>query len=118
MLPISFLRQVIRFYGDSVQALLPSYLEYSIDRFTGEQQNMRESLSRALDPSGYSTASFNALQDLTRKNLAAFNKALGMFSPFPANAPAPAAKAGDEIGELRDQLSEMKRRIDEISEKK
>ncbi len=61
LLPIAFLRQVIRFYGDSVQALLPSYLEYSIERFSGEQQKMRESLSRALDPSGYSTASFNAL---------------------------------------------------------
>src|SRR3984885_10118029 len=42
LLPIAFLRQVIRFYGDSVQALLPSYLEYSIERFTGEQHKMRE----------------------------------------------------------------------------
>lgn len=121
LLPIAFLRQVIRFYGDSVQALVPSYLEYSIERFTGEQQKMRESMSRALDPSGYSAASFNALQDLTRKNLAAFNKALGMFAPFPGGAqpPAPAEKASSsEIGELRDQLSEMKRRLDEMSEKK
>jgi polyhydroxyalkanoate synthesis repressor PhaR len=120
LLPIAFLRQVIRFYGDSVQALLPSYLEYSIERFSGEQAKMRESLSRALDPSGYSTASFNALQDLTRKNLAAFNQALGMFSPFPANASSTPAKGApaDELSELRDQLSEMKRRIDEISEKK
>ena len=47
LLPITFLRQVIRFYGDSVQSLLPSYLEYSIDRFTGEQQKMREAAARA-----------------------------------------------------------------------
>jgi polyhydroxyalkanoate synthesis repressor PhaR len=121
VLPIAFLRQVIRFYGDSVQSLLPSYLEFSIDRFTGEQAKMRESMSRALDPSGYSTASFNALQDLTRKNLAAFTKALGMFSPFPGGVAPPTAPTKDpssEIGELRDQLSEMKRRLDEISEKK
>ena len=119
LLPIAFLRQVIRFYGDSVQALLPSYLEYSIERFTGEQQKMRESMS-ALDPSGYSAAPFTALQELTRKNLAAFNKALGMFSPFPGNAAAaPAKEAQDaEIGELREQLSEMKRRLDEISDTK
>jgi polyhydroxyalkanoate synthesis repressor PhaR len=117
LLPISFLRQVIRFYGDSMQALVPSYLEYSIERFSGEQQKMRDSMSRALDPSG----SFTTLQELTRKNLAAFNKALGMFSPFPGDAQPPAAPAKDaaaEIGELRDQLSEMKRRLDEISEKK
>ena len=118
VLPIAFLRQVIRFYGDSVQHLLPSYLEYSIDRFTGEQQKMRDSLSR-FDPSGYSAASFGALQEMTRQNLAAFNKALGMFSPFPANAPSPVAKDGaSEIGELRDQLSEMKRRLDEIAQPK
>ena len=122
VLPIAFLRQVIRFYGDSVQALLPSYLEYSIERFSGEHHKMRESMSRTLDPSGYSTASFNALQDLTRQNLAAFTKALGMFSPFPAGTQPPAAPAAlkdssSEIGELRDQLSEMKRRLDEIVEK-
>ena len=120
VLPISFLRQVIRFYGDSVQALLPSYLEYSIDRFTGEQHKMRESMSRTIDPNAYSAASFAALQELTRKNLAAFNKALGMFTPFPdgPTPPAPAKEGHSEIGELRDQLSEMKRRLDEMAEKK
>ena len=122
MLPIAFLRQVIRFYGDSMQALVPSYLEYSIERFSGEQHKMRENMSRAIDPSAYPAASFNALQDLTRRNLAAFNKALTMFSPFPnggaAPAPAPAKEASTEIGELRDQLSEMRRRLDEMSEKK
>ena len=45
LLPIAFLRQVIRFYGDSVQALLPSYLEYSIDRFTGEHAKMRDNVT-------------------------------------------------------------------------
>ena len=120
LLPIAFLRQVIRFYGDSVQSLLPSYLEYSIERFTGEQHKMRESMSRALDPAGYSSASFSALQELTRKNLAAFTKALGMFSPFPNNSgqaiEAP-KDSSSEISELREQLSDMKRRLDEISPK-
>ena len=117
LLPIAFLRQVIRFYGDSVQSLLPSYLEYSIERFSGEQHKMRDTMSRALDPS----ASFAALQEMTRQNLVAFNKALGMFSPFVAGqnpAAAPAKEGATEIGELRDQLSEMKRRLDEIAEKK
>jgi polyhydroxyalkanoate synthesis repressor PhaR len=119
LLPIAFLRQVIRFYGDSVQALLPSYLEYSIDRFTGEQAKMRESLSRTLDPSAFPAGSFGALQEMTRQNYAAFNKALGMFAPFAAGAapPAPKETAGDH-DELRDQLAEMKRRLDDMSEKK
>ena len=117
LLPIAFLRQVIRFYGDSVQALLPSFLEYSIERFSGEQHKMRESMGKAIDPAAYSTQSFNALQDLTRRNLAAFNNALGMFSPFTAPPAAPPKEGSAELSELRDQLTEMKKRLDQISDK-
>jgi len=119
LLPIAFLRQVIRFYGDSVQALLPSYLEYSIDRFTGEQAKMRETMSRSIDPAAFPTAPFGALQEMTRQNFAAFNKALGMFAPFTAGAPptAPKEPVGD-LDDLRDQLAQMKRRLDDMSEKK
>ncbi|MCC2109096.1 MAG: polyhydroxyalkanoate synthesis repressor PhaR, partial [Hyphomicrobiales bacterium] len=42
MLPVSFLRQLIRFYGDSMQALVPSYLEFTLDRLTSEQQKFRD----------------------------------------------------------------------------
>lgn len=120
LLPVSFLRQVIRFYGDSVQALLPSYLEYSIDRFTGEHAKMRDTMSRPLDAAGFPSGSFGALQEMTRQNYAAFSKALGMFTPFtPGAAPptAPREPAGD-LNDLRDQLAQMKRRLDDMSEKK
>src|ERR1700744_5282657 len=82
LLPTTFLRQLIRFYGDSMQALVPSYLEFSIDRFSGEQQAMREAASRMFGPDAFSAGSFAALQELTKKNFAAFNQALAMFSPF------------------------------------
>ncbi len=119
LLPIAFLRQVIRFYGESVQALLPSYLEYSIDRFSGEQQKMRDSMSSALDPGRYPAGSFGALQEMTRQNLAAFNKALGMFAPFTPGAPPTAPKEpSNDLTDLRDQLAQMKRRLDDMSEKK
>jgi len=124
LLPITFLRQVIRFYGDSVQSLLPSYLEYSIDRFTGEQQKMREAAARALGAGAFATAPFGALEEMTRKNLAAFTQALGLFAPFTPNGAAtpatPAVKepsANADIADLRDQLTEMKRRLDQISDK-
>ena len=79
LLPTTFLRQLIRFYGDSMQAILPSYLEFSIDRFSGEQQSMREAASRMFGPEAFSTGSFAAMQELTKKNFAAFNQALAMF---------------------------------------
>jgi polyhydroxyalkanoate synthesis repressor PhaR len=124
LLPITFLRQIIRFYGDSVQALLPSYLEFSIDRFTGEQQKMREAATRAFGNGPFAATSFGTLEELTRKNLAAFTQALGLFSPFtgPTASGAtgalakPAAKdaaASADIDELRAQLTEMKRRLDD-----
>jgi polyhydroxyalkanoate synthesis repressor PhaR len=118
LLPITFLRQLIRYYGDSVQALLPSYLEFSIDRFTGEHQAMREAASRVFGSPPFSQASFTALEELTRKNLAAFNQALGMFSPFvaPKEAPKALTPAAD-IDDLRSQLSEMQKRLDTLANK-
>ena len=122
LLPITFLRQIIRFYGDSVQALLPSYLEFSIDRFTGEQQKMREAATRAFGNGPFAASSFGALEELTRKNLAAFTQALTVFSPFVAGAATPAAPkepppASADLDDLRAQLTEMKRRLDDMAEK-
>ena len=130
LLPITFLRQIIRFYGDSVQAFLPSYLEYSIDQFSGETQAIREAAARAFGQAPFSPASFGALQEMTRKNLAAFNQALGLFSPFAGAKPAPppngaaaepakadAAAAKPDIDELRAQLTEMRRRLDSLTDK-
>jgi polyhydroxyalkanoate synthesis repressor PhaR len=121
LLPTTFLRQLIRFYGDSMQALLPSYLEFSIDRFSGEKQAMREAASRMFGPEAFSP-NFAALQELTRKNFAAFNQALAMFSPFagtsPVSEPTPTkANAADDIDELRNQLSDMQKRLDSLSKK-
>src|SRR5579864_4615802 len=48
LLPIQFLRQLIRFYGDSLQAFIPSYLEISMDSFTKNQQEMREKFAQAV----------------------------------------------------------------------
>jgi polyhydroxyalkanoate synthesis repressor PhaR len=120
LLPITFLRQLIRFYGDSVQALLPSYLEFSIDRFTGEQQKFREEARRA-----FGGSPFAALEELTRKNLAAFSQALGMFTPFvgPLQTSVDSASANPppvnkDLDELKTQLSEMQRRLDSLADKR
>jgi polyhydroxyalkanoate synthesis repressor PhaR len=125
LLPTTFLRQLIRFYGDSVQALLPSYLEFSIDRFTGEQQKFREEASRAFGAVPFGGPSFGALEELTRKNLAAFTKTLGMFTPFvgplptPVDSAAPKAPAEKaDLDELKTQLTEMQRRLDSLTDKR
>ena len=122
LLPTTFLRQLIRFYGDSMQALLPTYLEFSIDRFTGEKQAMREAANRLFGPEAFSQGSFAALQELTQKNLNAFNQALGVFSPF-ASAVAVVepghqkTNPPEEIAELRSQINDMQRKLESLAKK-
>jgi polyhydroxyalkanoate synthesis repressor PhaR len=127
LLPATFLRQLIRFYGDSVQALLPRYLEFSIDQFSGEQQKFREEMRRAFGATPFGNTSFEALEEMTRKNLAAFSQALTMFTPFVSAglpqtnaAPAPEkanANANADFEELKKQLSDVQKRLDSLTSK-
>src|SRR5579871_4123633 len=64
LLPIQFLRQLIGFYGDQMQAFLPSYLELSLDSFIRQQDRLRTQLG-ALSPGG--TIAF---EEQIRQNLA------------------------------------------------
>src|ERR1700757_2963783 len=77
LLPITFLRQLIRFYGDSMQMLVPRYLEVSIDSLTKEQGKFRDQMAQAFGGSG-----FGALEDQVRRNMEMFEHAFTMFAPF------------------------------------
>src|SRR5579862_1188549 len=85
LLPIQFLRQLIRFYGDSMQALLPSYLELSLDSFTQQQERMRKQFADTLGGVGIvgpGKASLGYFEDQVRQNMMLFDRAMKMFSPF------------------------------------
>jgi len=129
LLPISFLRQLIRFYGDSMQMLVPSYLEFSIDKLTRDQQKFRDQFNMALGaaPFGEPTrAAFAAMEEQARKNMLVFRQALSMFNPFgltPEAGQAVAAgeeaetvaKAQTEVDELKRQLDELNKKVDKLS---
>ena len=128
LLPIRFLRQLIRFYGDSMQRLVPSYLEFSLDSLTRQQEQYRRRFAHA-----FGTAAFEAMQEQVRKNFATFEKALGLFTPFGTgmdadeaknehlslpggNSEAPAlVSSDDEIANLKAELSAMQERLDQLS---
>ena len=129
LLPIGFLRQLIRFYGDSMQKLVPSYLEFSLDSLTRQQEQYRRRFAHT-----FGTAAFEAMQEQVRKNFATFERALGLFSPFSATdsgdgakSPADAgteegtAKAAnskpseDEIATLKAELTAMQQRLEQLS---
>ena len=86
LLPVQFLRQLIGFYGNSMQAFLPSYLELSLSSFTQQQDRMRTQFTSLGHTPGASV-----FDDQVRQNLALFDRAMKMFSPFafakPEDAP-------------------------------
>src|SRR5690349_24623981 len=88
LLPIQFLRQLIGFYGNSMQAFLPSYLELSLSTFTQQQEQMRSQLAAL----GQTTA-IGGYEEQIRHNLALFDRAMKMFSPFSFAKPSEAGEA-------------------------
>src|SRR5215210_2478045 len=74
----TMVRQLIRFYGDSLQARVPSYLEFSMNNHSQEQQKLREQMAQAFGPSAFQT-----MEEQVRKNMGFFTEAMRMFSPFP-----------------------------------
>ena len=132
LLPIQFLRQLIRFYGDSLQAFVPSYLEMSMESFIKQQEEMRQKFAEAFgNRMGLQDFGMKDFETLTRQNMAMFERAMRMFSPFgpPPSQAEPRDKAAaaannqtpprdEEIRELKDQLAAMRQQIDELAQKK
>lgn len=132
LLPIAFLRQLIRFYGDSMQMLVPSYLEFSIDKLTRDQQKFREHFTQSLGGAAPFTEptrqAFAAMEEQARKNMVVFRQALAMFNPFgvpglPTEGASAKETEGDatqkqtDVDDLKRQLEALNKRIDEISPK-
>jgi polyhydroxyalkanoate synthesis repressor PhaR len=126
MLPIQFLRQLIGFYGDSLQAFVPSYLEMSMQNFTKNQDDMRQKFAEAFgNRMGFKDFGMKEFEALTRQNLNMFDRAMRMFSPFGAPAAPPQKEAppaqparDDEIRELKEQLAAMRQQISDLAQKK
>src|SRR5215467_10360477 len=123
LLPINFLRQLIRFYGDSMQMLVPRYLEVSLETLTREQEKFRQQMAQA-----FGGTPFGALEEQARRNMEMFERAFAMFAPFgrragqgnsEAEKPAQSGSAGgsDEIDDLKRQMEEMQKRLDRLSQK-
>jgi polyhydroxyalkanoate synthesis repressor PhaR len=120
LLPIQFLRQLIGFYGDNMQAFLPSYLELSLASFAKQQERLRAQFGAAAVPGA------GAYEETIRQNLALFDRAMKMFSPFAfpraedaaAAAPKPAEPAAeDSLAELRKQMEAMQAQIEKLASK-
>jgi polyhydroxyalkanoate synthesis repressor PhaR len=130
MLPIPFLRQLIAYYGDQMQMIVPSFLEQSMLAFSKEQERFREQMKGTLGKSPIDmmkiTTPIKALEEQTRRNMEMFQNAMRLFTPFPpagagpSTAPAePARKEpvekSDDLQELKEQIAAMQRKLDTMS---
>jgi polyhydroxyalkanoate synthesis repressor PhaR len=123
LLPIRFLRQLIRMYGDSMQAFVPGYLDLSMESFTKNQETMRSRIAEAFGGGS------QALENLTKQNLAMFERAMQMFTPFaprtaraedgePRAGGAAEAKPSEEISELKSEIEAMRKQLAELSQQR
>jgi polyhydroxyalkanoate synthesis repressor PhaR len=125
LLPTTFLRQLIRFYGDSMQMVVPKYLEQSIATLTQEQEKFRKQIANSL-----SGTPFAPLEEQVRRNMELFQQTFSMFKPFapnagrPATSPEPEADASaaaptgsSNIDDLRQQMKDMQERLERMSKK-
>jgi polyhydroxyalkanoate synthesis repressor PhaR len=120
LLPINFLRQLIRFYGDSMQMLVPRYLEVSLDSLTREQSKFREQISQAFGMGG-----FGAMEEQVRRNMEMFERTFAMFAPFARKSGEGATEAdktsgggsSEDIDGLKRQMEDIQKRLDRLSDK-
>lgn len=121
LLPVAFLRQLIGFYGDNLQAFVPSYLEMSLDHFSKQQERMREQFGTA----PFAPVGAGFFEEQVRQNMAMFDRAMKMFTPFapgtaahapaqPESAPAPAES---ELSDVKRRLEQMQAQIEKLAAK-
>ena len=118
LLPISFLRQLIGFYGDSLQAVVPGYLEQSMSAFADNQDRMRNYIQEAFD----GIFPFGSFEEMGRQNMAIIERTMKMFAPYGAadNAAGNAAPPGPAKAEAAkpapgaDEFDDLKAKIDAL----
>lgn len=122
MLPTNFLRRIISLYGDSLQSVVPGYLEASMETFTSNQEKMRDQM-KAMFGANPAIENFEAM---TRKNMEFFQQAMTMFTPFGGKSAASGSKEdpapeqdtrSDELSTLKDQLAEMQSQLNKLARK-
>jgi polyhydroxyalkanoate synthesis repressor PhaR len=118
LLPIGFLRQLIGFYGDNMQFVVPRYLDYSMRWFSSNQEQVRKYMSDAFG----GLFPFGQFEEMGKQNMAMFERAMKMLMPFGGKdgeappRPDPSKPASDdELTTLKAQLDQLQRQLDQIT---
>ena len=133
LLPITFLRQLISFYGDSMQWMVPQYLEHMMGAFAQNQDRMRQSMQETFG----GMFPFGNLEEVSKQNMALFESAMRMFSPFgtpdgkpgegapaqggaaePEGQEPPGGGAKESLDALKSQIDQLQKQIDTLNKDK
>ncbi|RYE04554.1 MAG: polyhydroxyalkanoate synthesis repressor PhaR [Sphingomonadales bacterium] len=111
MLPVNFLRQLISLYGDSMQAMVPGYLEASMESFRRNQEQFKSTIEGAFANSPFA--------EMAKRNMAMFEAAASAFKPgqpgAPGAAPEPQAAGGDDVAALKAELARLQDKIEKLA---
>ncbi|RKF23610.1 polyhydroxyalkanoate synthesis repressor PhaR [Altericroceibacterium spongiae] len=110
MLPISFLRQLIAMYGNSMQSIMPFYLEASMQNFQANQRKLQDTFSTSMSP--------DALAKMAETNMAMLEAATSAFMPKTASAAgadtSSSRNSDNDLDALRKQMAEMQKKLDQL----
>ena len=122
LLPLNFLRQLISFYGDNLQFLLPRYLEHTMESFARNQEQMRTYMSESFG----GMFPFGRFDEMSKQNMAFFERAMRMFNPFTqagkaaageGEAPAKPEDSEDQLKQLKSRLEALQREVSALTDK-
>lgn len=112
MLPVSFLRDLIGMYGNSMSAMMPQYLEASMEAFQRNQAKFRDAMQGAIGSGPFG--------EIARRNMEMFEAATSAFRPTSKGQPEAGTEAGqtrdDEVAALKSQLAKLQEQIDKLSD--
>ncbi len=118
LLPINFLRQLISLYDDSMRWMVPGYLEQMMESFASNQDRMRQTMQESFG----GMFPFGNIEDMSKQNMAVFENAMKMFSPFGPTAESPpagespaAAPETENLDDLKAQVDRLQKQLDALS---
>ncbi|WP_439598487.1 polyhydroxyalkanoate synthesis repressor PhaR [Falsiroseomonas sp.] len=111
LLPTSFLRQIIGFYGDSMQSLVPRYLESMMGAFSRQHDQVRKTVEQTMGMGGFMP--FTNLEEMGKQNMAMMERAMSLFSPFrPASEQPEATPDAARLAALQAELEALRQQIE------
>jgi polyhydroxyalkanoate synthesis repressor PhaR len=115
LLPTAFLRQLIGYYGDNLQGLVPRYLEFAMSSFARQQEQMRRTMEQTMGGFMPFPSNFGNLEELGKQNMAMMERAMSLFAPFGRREEG-GAPASPEVEVMRQEIESLRRELAKLRE--